>query len=85
MWVFRNFPTLPAEVLSAHQKQLIDRLCAEQRFVSRLQTNLLEDAPILGTFESRPVAASDPIPPRRPSASIGERVASFAADGRNRS
>ena len=83
MWVFRNFHTLPAEVLSRYQKRLIDRLCAEQQFVSRM--NPFEDAPILGTLESRPVAQQDQISQRKPNASIGERVTHYAADGRNRS
>lgn len=84
MWLFRNFPNLPAEVLSTSQKRIIDHLCAEQKFVSRPQINALEDAPILGTLESRPVAPSEQMPPRRPSASIGEVVAPFAADGQRR-
>jgi hypothetical protein len=84
MWVFRNFPNLPAEVLGKHQKALIDRLCAEQRFVSQLQANPMEDAPILGTVESRPIAPLDSAVQRKPSASIGERTVPFAAEGRNR-
>jgi hypothetical protein len=85
MWLFRNFPNLPAEVLSASQKKLIDRLCAEQKFVSRPRINALEDAPILGTLESRPAAPSEEMPLRRPSTSISEAVAPFAADGQRRS
>jgi hypothetical protein len=84
MWMFRNFPNLPAEVLNKQQKKLIDRLCAEQRFVSQLQGNPLEDAPILGTVESRPTATADRVTERKPSASIGEHTVPFAADGRNR-
>jgi hypothetical protein len=84
MWMFRNFPNLPAEVLSGHQKRLIDRLCSEQRFVSQRQMNPLEDAPLLGTLESRPVAPSDATLSRRPSASVREEVVPFAADGQNR-
>lgn len=83
MWVFRNFHTLPAEVLSRYQKRLIDRLCGEQQFASRM--NPFEDAPILGTLESRPVASLDEVSRRKPNASIGEPVAPYAADGRNRS
>ena len=85
LWLFRNFPNLPAEVLSTSQKKLIDRLCAEQKFVSRPRINALEDAPILGTLESRPSTSPEQVPARRPSASIGEAVAPFAADGRRRS
>lgn len=85
IWMFRNFPNLPAEVLGKRQKALIDRLCSEQRFVSRLQTNPLEDSPILGTVESRPMAPLGMAMERKPNTSIGERSTPFAAEGQNRS
>ena len=84
MWIFRNFPTLPAEVLSPRQKQIIERLCAEQKYLARPQVNRFEDAPILGTFESRPAASLEQLPPRRPS-TREESVAPFVAGGNNRS
>src|SRR5215510_3988194 len=42
LWIFRNFETLPPEVLSSRQLQLMDGLCAEQRYVALLQLNPLE-------------------------------------------
>jgi hypothetical protein len=31
VWMFRNFHVLPQEVLTAHQRRLVDRMCTEQR------------------------------------------------------
>lgn len=31
VWMFRNFHVLPQEVLSAHQRRLVDVLCNEER------------------------------------------------------
>jgi hypothetical protein len=84
LWVFRNFHTLPVEVLSSRQKRLIDHLCQGQRFVSSLQINPLEDAPILGTLERRPSMQAEDLPPRRPNTSVA-RAGSFAADVQQRS
>jgi hypothetical protein len=54
MWLFRNFPTLPPQVLSLRQQRLIDGLCHEHGFVSLTLQNGLVDAPVLGTLERRP-------------------------------
>ncbi len=31
VWMFRNFHVLPQEVLTPHQRRLVDRMCTEQR------------------------------------------------------
>ena len=51
LWIFRNFPTLSPRVLSPRQQQWMDALCAGQQFVS---LKYFEDAPLIGTLESRP-------------------------------
>lgn len=80
LWVFRNFQTLPVKVLSRHQQRLLEAMCAENRFVSFGVG--VDDAPLLGTLEQRPPVPVTVLPPRRPSSSVAESVAPFAADGR---
>jgi len=53
LWIFRNFDTLPQQVLTARQRLIIDQLCVEKRFVSLPST--AADAPIIGTLERIPV------------------------------
>ncbi|MGH9603896.1 MAG: hypothetical protein ACRD24_16070, partial [Terriglobales bacterium] len=31
VWMFRNFHVLPQEVLTPHQRRLVDKMCSEQR------------------------------------------------------
>ena len=33
VWMFRNFHVLPQEVLTPHERQLVDALCSERRLV----------------------------------------------------
>jgi hypothetical protein len=80
LWVFRNFQTLPIKVLTMHQQRLLEAMCAENRFVSFGVG--VDDAPLLGTLEQRPPVPSAGLPPRRPSSSVADSVAPFAADGR---
>ena len=68
LWIFRNFDLLPLQVLTARQRQLIDVLCAEQRFVSVAQDSGIEDAPILGTVERRPPVEVEAPAEKRPNA-----------------
>ncbi len=53
LWIFRNFDTLPQQVLSERQQRIIDQLCVEKRFVSLPSS--WEDAHIIGTLERIPV------------------------------
>lgn len=50
LWVFRHFQSLPHKVLTPRQQRLIDRLCAEDQFVT---WNHVEDVPVVGTIEQR--------------------------------
>src|SRR6266404_2302615 len=80
LWVFRNFPTLPVKVLTSRQRRLVESMCADDRFVSFGVG--VDDAPLLGTLEQRPPVS--PLPPRRPSSSVADSVAPFAADAQQR-
>lgn len=83
LWMFRNFQTLPFQVLSRRQRKLVDKLCASQRFISPMQISSLFDLPILGTLEQRPAVEFEPLSQRRPS-THAESVP-FAADAKQRS
>jgi len=77
MWTFRNFFSLPSQVLRPGESRLIDQLCCENRFVS---PNTVEgnERPIIGRIERRPptltpvVAAVLPV--RKPAASANSAV-----------
>ena len=73
LWVFRHFHVLPLQVLTRRQRRIIDALCVEPRFVSRMDEDGYE-APLLGTLERRPPIALA----KRPNARIAE--APFGAD-----
>jgi len=85
LWIFRNFHTLPAKVLSLRQQRWIDRMCAERGFVSLFATNGLGEMPVLGTLEQRPPTEPASLPPRRPSQNVQDAVPAFATDLRQRS
>jgi hypothetical protein len=82
LWMFRHFPILPHVVLSSWQQRMIDRLCAEQRFESMAYADGLDEVPVIGTIERRPVIGAEPLPPRRPVAS--ESASGLAAEVRQR-
>jgi hypothetical protein len=60
LWTFRNFFSLPQQVLRPWQQQLIDRLWSENRFVS-LSTGGTQDRPVIGRIERRTPAKVLPI------------------------
>ena len=62
LWTFRNFNSLPQQVLSLREQQLVDHLCSEQRFVPMADA-LGKDKPLIGRVESR-----SPIEPKTSSA-----------------
>jgi hypothetical protein len=83
IWMFRHFPILPYAVLCKRQQRLIEQLCSEQRFVSMVYADGMDEAPVIGTVERRPARGADGLPPRRPVAS--ETASGLAAEVRQRS
>jgi hypothetical protein len=75
LWIFRHFGMLPLQVLSQRQRELIDALCVQQKFLSLLPTAADQECPVIGTVERRPAMEVESLPPRRPNA----RVVSAAA------
>ena len=66
MWTFRNFFSLPQQVLRSSERRLIDRLWSEDRFIS-LSAVGAPDRPIIGRIERRvPVAVVEVLPHRKP-------------------
>ena len=68
LWTFRNFCSLPQQVLRPSERRLIDCLCGENRFVSR-NANGASDLPIIGRIERRAPAAVEVLPLRKPASS----------------
>jgi hypothetical protein len=85
LWIFRNFETLPAKVLSRRQQRWIEALCARHGYIAMFDPSGLWEIPLLGTLEQRPPVEEQVRPPRRPSRSVSEAVAPFAADMQQRS
>jgi hypothetical protein len=52
LWIFRNFPSLPQQVLRPAEQQLIDRLWSENKFVS-MSAMEAPNQPVIGTIERR--------------------------------
>jgi hypothetical protein len=69
LWTFRNFLSLPQQVLRPWQLSLIDRLLSENRFVS-LSIVGAHDRPIIGriegTIDRRVPARAEVLPFRKP-------------------
>jgi hypothetical protein len=82
LWIFRNFDTLPQQVLSPSQQRMIDALCVEKRFVSLPAT--FDDAPVIGTLERIPSLQVEEDPGKRPAGRIPDAGAvPLAVDGRH--
>jgi len=67
LWTFRNFDSLPQQVLHASERRLIDRLANENKFVSLAAEYY--DRPIIGRIEWRkpqPAGFRDDVPGRVP-------------------
>jgi hypothetical protein len=64
-WTFRNFSSLPQEVLRTSERRLIDRLWNENRFVS-LSVAGSNDRPIIGRVERRALARVEVMEERKP-------------------
>jgi hypothetical protein len=77
MWTFRNFSSLPHQVLRSSERRLIDRLCGENRFVSF--SAIGADWPIIGRIERRPPQVAEALPMRKP---VSRAEAAAAEEGR---
>lgn len=65
MWTFRNFFSLPQQVLRPWELRLIDRVCSENRFVS-LSTAGARERPVIGRIERRAPVLAEVLPMRKP-------------------
>jgi len=74
MWTFRNFFSLPQQVLRASERQLVDRLCGENRFIS-LSAVGANDRPVIGRIERRVPASVEVLPMRKPVSGTQSAVA----------
>ncbi|MGC2247040.1 MAG: hypothetical protein WA609_10605 [Terriglobales bacterium] len=77
-WTFRNFPSLPQEVLHRSERRLIDRLWNENRFVS-LSAVGANERPIIGRVERRAMARIEVIAERKP---VGSAERTLSDNGR---
>ena len=74
MWTFRNFFSLPQQVLRSSERRLVDRLLHENRFVSVSAIDA-PDRLVIGRIERRALATIEVMPPRKPTASAQAAVA----------
>lgn len=73
MWTFRNFFSLPQQVLRPSERRLIDRLWRENRFVAISAVGA--ERPIIGKVERRSLATVEVMPARKSVASSPAAVA----------
>lgn len=73
IWTFRNFFSLPQQVLRPWELRLIERLCSENRFVSLAVG--VRDRPVIGRVERRVPAQAEILPMRKPSSGAQTAVA----------
>jgi hypothetical protein len=74
IWTFRNFFSLPQQVLRPWERRLIDRLRSENRFVS-LSAVGGPDRPIIGRVERRAPTPAEVVPIRKPASGSTSAVA----------
>jgi len=65
IWTFRNFVSLPPQVLRPWERRLIDNLQKENRFVSPLAAGA-DERPVIGRIERRAPLLADELPIRKP-------------------
>jgi hypothetical protein len=79
IWTFRNFFSLPQQVLRPWERRLIDRLWSENRFVSLAVATATGESerPVIGKVERRTAdqAQHAVLPARRPVSSANSGVA----------
>jgi hypothetical protein len=74
IWTFRNFFSLPQQVLRPWECQLIDRLWRENKFVS-LSAVGAPDRPVIGRVERRAPAPAEVVPIRKPVSAVNSAAA----------
>ena len=74
IWTFRNFFSLPQQVLRPWQRRLIDRLWSENNFVSMPAAGA-HDRPVIGRTERRVPVEAEVLPIRKPMSSSKPAVA----------
>jgi hypothetical protein len=74
IWTFRNFFSLPQQVLRPWERRLIDRLWSDNHFVS-LPVAGESDRPIIGRVERQVPAQAQGVPMRKPMAASNSSVA----------
>jgi hypothetical protein len=72
LWTFRNFPSLPQQVLRPREQRLIDRLWSENRFVPMSIDGLSH--PVIGRIERRPTP-QQPAAAKKPASSVPSSMA----------
>jgi hypothetical protein len=65
LWMFRNFPSLPQQVLSPREQRMVDRLCEENGF-SSMPGMGTPDALVIGRIEKRLPVPAEVLPMRKP-------------------
>jgi len=82
LWMFRNFPSLPQQVLSPREQRMIDRLCEENGFASMPGMGAA-DATVIGRIEKRSAVPAEGLLMRLPVAasksSVRERESEAAS------
>jgi|SRR5882672_1762922 len=73
LWMFRNFPSLPHQVLSPREQRMIDRACEENGFASMPGMGA-PDAPVIGKIEKRLTISAEVLPMRKPVAGSNSGV-----------
>lgn len=74
IWTFRNFFSLPQQVLLPWERRLVDALWSDNHFVS-LSVAGEPDRPIIGRIERRVPAQAEVAPIRKPVAASNSAVA----------
>ncbi len=65
LWMFRNFPSLPPQVLSPREQRIVERACEENGFAS-MPAMGAPGAPVIGRIEQRIMVSEDVVPMRKP-------------------
>jgi hypothetical protein len=73
LWMFRNFPSLPHQVLSTREQRMIERLCNENGFVSTPGVGI-SDEPVIGRIEKQITVAAEVLPARKSASGSQSRV-----------